>query len=81
MKIMWLSDSCFTVTGYSTMSWNILNGLAKAGHECHLLAHNYLGQDMEPGNKIMNTPPFDFYIHGLPDRIRDLVHSYVLHSS
>jgi glycosyltransferase involved in cell wall biosynthesis len=47
-KIYWLSDSSFTVTGFATISTNIMNGLVDAGHEVIHQPHNYMGQTIIP---------------------------------
>ncbi len=80
-KIMWLSDSPMTCTGYSTISTNILNYLSEKGHECFYQAHNYVGQDL-PGLKFKDDRELKFTIMGtgrepysrdlLVPRIRDL---------
>jgi glycosyltransferase involved in cell wall biosynthesis len=64
MKILWLSDSPFICTGYATISVNVLNGLSDMGHECHFLAHNYLGQTLKPGSKFEDDRELKFTIHG-----------------
>lgn len=45
-KILWLSDSPLTVTGYATITRNILNGLVDKGWDVTCLGHNYPGQDL-----------------------------------
>ena len=62
-KIVWLSDSPFTETGYATISKNLLNRLSDE-FECHYLAHNYIGQSMPPGNKLVGGETLNFHIHG-----------------
>ncbi len=63
-KILWLSDSPLTCTGYATISWNILNYLAEQGHECHYLGHNYIGQQIPPGLKFRDGTEYKFTLHG-----------------
>ena len=63
-KIYWLSDSPMTVTGYSTISTNILNGLSEKGHICIYQAHNYIGQDIPPGLKFEDGRELKFKIMG-----------------
>lgn len=63
-KILWLSDSPFTVTGYSTISRNILNKLSEAGHEIIYIGHNYVGQTIPPGLKLEDGTEFKFTVHG-----------------
>ena len=64
MNILWLSDSALTVTGYATISWNICNKLAEAGHEVHYIGHNYIGQTIPPGLKLQDGTEMKFWIHG-----------------
>jgi len=45
-KILWLSDSPLTVTGYATISRNICNGLKAKGWDILYMGHNYLGQPL-----------------------------------
>lgn len=63
-KILLLTDSPFLTTGYATISKKILNGLAAAGFECHVICDTYAGQDQPPGNKVVGEEPFNFWIHG-----------------
>lgn len=62
-KLMWLSDSPMTNTGYATISRNILNGLSK-DYDCHFNAHNYSGQPLPPGLTLEDGTRFNFTIHG-----------------
>ena len=81
-KILWLSDSVFTCTGYATITTNILNGLSELGHECYVQCHNYIGQDIPPGLKFGDGRELKFTILGtgrepyskdlLMPRIKDL---------
>ena len=61
-KIMLLSDSPLTVTGYANQGMNILNRLK--GYEKHYQAHNYIGQSLVPGLEFEDGKKLDFYIHG-----------------
>jgi len=63
-NILWLSDSPFCVTGYATISWNICNKLAEAGHNVYYLAHNYIGQTLPPGIKMQDGTVYKFTIIG-----------------
>jgi len=63
-KILWLSDSPTTSTGFGTMTLNILNGLTEAGYECHCVAHNLPGQTIKPGMEFMDGTKVNFTIHG-----------------
>ncbi len=63
-RIYWLSDSPMTCTGYSTISTNICNGLVDAGHEVFYQCHNYIGQPLPPGTKLLDGREFKFTIMG-----------------
>lgn len=60
MNILWLSDSPFTVTGYATISWNICNKLAEAGHNVWYIGHNYVGQPIPAGMEIGDKDKLTF---------------------
>jgi len=64
MNILWLSDSPLTVTGYATISWNICNKLAEAGHNVYFIGHNYIGQTIPPGLVLKDGTKFNFTILG-----------------
>jgi len=64
IKILWLSDSPLTITGFATISKNIMNKLPKNKFECHYIAHNYLGQTLKPGTEFEDGTKLDFYLHG-----------------
>ena len=64
MNILWLTDSPLTVTGYSTISFNILNKLAEDGHTVYCLGHNYMGQPIPPGLTLKDGTKFNFWILG-----------------
>ena len=63
-KLLWMSDSPLTVTGFATISWNILNQLSDKGYECHYLGHNYVGQEIPAGLKLKDDTIYNFNIHG-----------------
>ena len=63
-KLLWMSDSPLTCTGFATISWNILNRLAEQGHDCNYLGHNYIGQTIPKGLKLEDSPVYNFNIHG-----------------
>jgi len=63
-KILMLSDSPTTCTGYATIATNIMNGLADLGHECHYQAHNYVGQTIPPGLKFEDGKELKFTVYG-----------------
>jgi len=61
-KILWLSDSPTTSTGYGVMTRNILNGLSDE-YECHCIAHNYFGNTLSP-YKFRDGTKNNFFLHG-----------------
>jgi len=63
-KLCWLSDSPYTNTGFSSQSLYLLNGLAEKGWDIHYFAHNYVGQTLPPGQKLMDGTEFKFTIYG-----------------
>ena len=63
-RILWMSDSSTTTTGYATISKNILNLLAERQWECHQLGHNFIGQTIMPGLTFTDGTKLNFYIHG-----------------
>lgn len=64
-RIVWLSDSCFLTTGFSTQSLYLLNELDKRGHECHYQATSYVGQTLPKGCvKLADGTPFNFTLYG-----------------
>lgn len=65
-KLLWLSDSPFTTTGYATISTNICNRLAEKGWEVHYLAHNYIGQHLPPKGVTTNDGlVWNFHLWGM----------------
>jgi glycosyltransferase involved in cell wall biosynthesis len=63
-NILWLSDSPMTVTGYATISWNVCNKLAEAGHNVYFIGHNYIGQPMLPGTTFNDGTKLNFTVLG-----------------
>ena len=63
-KILMLSDSPTTCTGYATIATNIMNGLSELGHECHYQAHNYIGQTIPPGLTFEDGKKLNFTLYG-----------------
>lgn len=61
-KILWLSDSPLTCTGYGRVSTEICNNLKD--WEVHYQGHNYMGQPIPPGMTMKDGTKFDFWIHG-----------------
>ena len=64
VKILMLSDSPTTVTGYATIATNIMNGLSELGHNCYFQAHNYLGQTIPPELKFEDGRELKFTVYG-----------------
>ena len=63
-RIYWLSDSPTTVTGFATISVNIMNGLVDKGHEVFYQGHNYTGQNIPPGLKFEDGRELKFTVMG-----------------
>lgn len=64
-KVLMLSDSPTTNTGYSSQTLFLLNELNARGYDCYLMAHNYYGQTMNKGNiKLNDGTPFNFTMYG-----------------
>ena len=63
-KILMLSDSPLTCTGYATIATNIMNGLSDLGHDCYFQAHNYIGQPLPAGTKLEDGKELKFKIFG-----------------
>lgn len=61
-KLFWLSDSPFFNTGYSTISRNVLNGLADE-YECNYMGNGFQGGPILPG-KYMEGLEFKFKTYG-----------------
>ena len=47
-KILALSDSPTTCTGFATICSNIMTGMVEKNWEVNYMGHNYLGQDLVP---------------------------------
>jgi len=62
-KLLWLSDSPMTTTGYGIIGRNVCNFL-KEDYEVHFLAHNYYGQVIKPPIYMEDDTKIDFFIHG-----------------
>lgn len=63
-KILFLSDSPLTCTGYGRISTEICNHMAKRGWEAHLMGHNYVGQDLPPGVTFKDGTKLNFWVYG-----------------
>jgi len=64
IKILWMSDSPLTVTGFATISKHIMNKLPNDKFEKHFIAHNYMGQTLKPGTTFEDGTKLDFYLWG-----------------
>ncbi len=65
MKLLHISDSPWNMTGFSTVSLNVLNGLSDKGYECHYMGHNFLGQTVPPNPSMLQGGiPFKFTLYG-----------------
>lgn len=62
-KLLFLSDSPTTTTGYATVCRNVSNQLAQRGWEVHVIGHNYLGQTLQPF-KFEDGTECNFTLHG-----------------
>lgn len=78
-KILWLSDSPLSVTGYATISRNVLNGLTDKGWEVVCLSHNYVGQDLPAGTTLKDGTQLKFELRGTGARqyCADLIEPYI----
>ena len=63
-KILWLSDSPTTCTGYATISSNIMNGMVDAGWDVDYMGHNYMGQMLKPPTTFEDGRELKFNLHG-----------------
>ena len=63
-KILWLSDAPNTVTGYATISSNIMNGMVDKGWEVDYMGHNYMGQKLIPPITFEDGRELKFNLHG-----------------
>lgn len=79
MNILWLSDSPFTITGYATISRNICNKLAEAGHNVYFIGHNYVGQPLKPNLDFQQDEKFKFWVLGGSAKpyAQDLLQAYI----
>lgn len=65
IKILHLTDSPFTNTGYSSQSLYLMNGLADRNFDIHIMAHNYVGQKLTPNSvTLADGTPFKFSLSG-----------------
>lgn len=81
-KILWLSDSPTTVTGYANDSINIMNGMVERGWSVDFLGHNYLGQMLKAPITFEDGYQLKFNLHGsgreqyCKDKIIPYIHKY-----
>jgi glycosyltransferase involved in cell wall biosynthesis len=78
-NILWLSDSPMSVTGYATITFNICNKLAEAGHNVYCIGHNYIGQPVKPGLEFTDGTKLKFTILGGSPKpyAMDLIQPYI----
>ena len=62
-KILWLSDSTTTATGFASVTRKVLNGLSE-DYEVHAIGHNFFGQTCKPGIEFLDGERIEFYVHG-----------------
>jgi len=62
--VLWLSDSPFINTGYSTMSKKVMNELSEE-FDFHFLSHNYIGQNISSKGVNDNDLNFKFNVIGM----------------
>lgn len=63
-KILFLSDSPLTCTGYGRISTEISNYMVSKDWEVHLMGHNYIGQDLPPGLTFKDGSKLNFHVYG-----------------
>jgi len=63
-KLLILSDSPLTCTGYGRISTEISNYMANNNWEVHLMGHNYIGQDLPPGITFKDGYKLNFWLYG-----------------
>jgi len=63
VKLLMLSDSPTTTTGFGNITKNILNKIDHKKFECHCVGHNYFGQTLKPA-EFVNGQKMNFYLHG-----------------
>ena len=62
-KILWLSDSPTTCTGYASITRKVLNDL-QGDYDCHCLGHNFYSQTVVPPIKFVDGEEINFTMHG-----------------
>lgn len=74
-KVLWLSDSPLTTTGYGTISRNVLNNLSDKNWDCYQLGHNYLGQTLSPPIKFEDGSEVNYKLigTGMEQYCKDLI--------
>lgn len=65
-RILHLSDSPLTVTGFATVSKDVCNYLSSTSkYDMHYVGHNYLGQTLTPGTTFEDNTKLKFTLHGM----------------
>jgi len=54
-KILWLSDTALSPTGYSNVTKHVLNGLTARSWNCTNIGHNYLNRPLSPPIRILGS--------------------------
>ena len=63
-RLLWLSDSPLTCTGYGSISMNLLNYLSSKDYECQHMGHNYVGQTLPPGLTFQDGYKLNYTLSG-----------------
>jgi len=63
-KLLFLSDSPLTCTGYGIISTQISNRMVDKGWDVHVMGHNYIGQNIPPGLKFEDGTKLKFKVSG-----------------
>ncbi|MDX1373676.1 MAG: hypothetical protein R3321_14480, partial [Nitrososphaeraceae archaeon] len=63
-KLLWLSDSPLTCTGYATITRQVLNRLKDYGWDTECMGHNYFGQPLTPPIKFEDGEEVKFKLSG-----------------
>ena len=63
-KILALSDSPTTCTGFATICSNIMTGMVEKNWEVNYMGHNYLGQDLVPPITFEDGRTLNFKLQG-----------------
>jgi glycosyltransferase involved in cell wall biosynthesis len=63
-RLLFLSDSPLTCTGYGIISTQISNRMVDKGWDVHVMGHNYIGQNLPPGLKFEDGTKLKFKVSG-----------------